>query len=138
MSDLVRFSVSVERPLYEQLENLVSESEYTNRSEYVRDLIRDKLVKQEWSSGEEAIGTVTLVYNHHLRHVSERITKVQHHHHHHILAVTHVHLDHDLCVEAILIRAPAAEIQRLANELQREKGVIHAGLTMSTTGKQLS
>jgi len=137
MSDLVRFSVSVERPLYDQLEKLVADSEYTNRSEFVRDLIRDKLVKTEWAAGEEAIGTITIVYNHHQRHASERITKVQHHHHEHILAVTHVHLDHDLCVEAILIRGTAQEIQHLCNQLQREKGVIHAGLTMSTTGKHL-
>lgn len=138
MSDLVRFSVSVERPLYEQLEELVEKSNYTNRSEYVRDLIRDRLVKEEWAAGAEAIGTITLVYNHHLRQVSERITKIQHHHHRQILAVTHVHLDDDLCVEAILIKAPSDTIQHLANELQREKGVIHAGLTMSTTGKHLS
>jgi len=138
MSDLVRFSVSVERPLYEQLETLVARNEYTNRSEYVRDLIRNKLVQEEWNSDEEAIGTITLVYNHHLRQLSERLTKVQHHHHRQILAVTHVHLDNDLCVEAILIKATAGEIRHVANELQREKGVIHAGLTMSTTGKALA
>jgi len=137
MSDLVRFSVSVERPLYEQFEELVEKSEYTNRSEYLRDLIRDRLVREEWAAGAEAIGTITLVYNHHLRQVSERITKIQHHHHRQILAVTHVHLDDDLCVEAILIKAPAEVIRHLTNELQREKGVIHAGLTMSTTGKHL-
>ncbi len=138
MSDLVRFSVSVEKPLYDQLETLVAESEYTNRSEFVRDLIRNKLVKDEWEAGVEAIGTITLVYNHHLRQLGERLTKVQHHHHRQILAVTHVHLDDDLCVEAILIKAPAEEIRHISNELQRQKGVIHAGLTMSTTGKQIA
>ncbi len=138
MSDLVRFSVSVERPLFERLETLVSEGEYTNRSEYVRDLVRERLVQEEWNSDEEAIGTITLVYNHHLRQLSDRLAKVQHHHHRQILAVTHVHLDDDLCVEAILIKAKAHEIRHIANELQREKGVFHAGLTMSTTGKHLS
>jgi len=138
MSDLVRFTVSVERPLYDRLEALVAETEYKNRSEFVRDLIRDKLVKEEWAGGEEAIGTITLVYNHHLRQLGDRLAKVQHHHHRQILAVTHVHLDDDLCVEAILIKARPDEIRHLANELQREKGVFHAGLTMSTTGKHLS
>jgi len=138
MSDLVRFSVSVERPLFERLESLVCQSGYENRSEYVRDLIREKLVEKEWKAGEEAIGTITLVYNHHLRQLSDRLAKVQHHHHEHILAVTHVHLDHDYCVEAILIRGKAEEIRHIADELRREKGVFHAGLTMSTTGKHLS
>jgi len=138
MSDLVRFSVSVERPLYEKLEALVAENEYTNRSEYVRDLIRDKLVHQEWEAGDEAIGTVTLIYNHHLRQLSEKLTAIQHSHHQQIMAVTHVHLDNDLCVEAILIKAPAADIRHITNALQRQKGVIHAGLTMSTTGKKIA
>ena len=138
MSELVRFSVSVEKPLFESLETLVSKGEYTNRSEFVRDLIREQLVKEEWDADEEAIGTITLVYNHHLRQLGDRLAKLQHHHHKEILAVTHIHLDHDLCVEAIIIKAKAGQIRHIANELQREKGVYHAGLTMSTTGKHLS
>jgi CopG family nickel-responsive transcriptional regulator len=138
MSELVRMSFSIEKALYKRLEGLIKESRYTNRSEFVRDMIREQLVGRQWKAGTRALGTVTLVYNHHRRRLGEKLTKVQHHHHEEILASTHVHLDHDLCAEVIIIRGAAGEIRRIADELRQQKGVLHASLSMSTTGKNLA
>ena len=135
---LVRLTFSIEEPLCKKLKELVRQHRYTNRSEYVRDMIRDQLVARQWKEDDEALGTVTLVYNHHLRRIGEKLTGLQHHHHKHILAVTHVHLDSDLCAEVIIIRGRAGAIQRLADELRQQKGVLHAALSMSTTGKGMA
>jgi CopG family nickel-responsive transcriptional regulator len=139
MADLVRLSLSLPQPLLERLENLMQEQGYTNRSEFVRDMIRDHLVAHEWQSAQqETLGTVTLVYNHHIRQLSEKLIELQHHYYHAILAATHVHLDHNLCAEVILIRAPAAQIQQLADHLRQQKGVLHATLSISSTGEHLA
>jgi len=122
MADLVRLSLSLPQPLLERLEALMQQQGYTNRSEFVRDMIRDHLVTHEWQNAQqETLGTVTLVYNHHIRQLSEKLVELQHHYYHSILAATHVHLDHNLCAEVILIRAPAAQIQQLADHLRQQK-----------------
>lgn len=139
MVDLVRLSLSLPQPLLERVEALMHQQGYTNRSEFVRDMIRDVLVTHEWQSAQdEALGTVTLVYNHHIRQLSEKLVELQHDHYHSILAATHVHLDHNLCAEVILIRAPAVQIQKLADHLRQQKGVLHATLSFSSTGAHLA
>lgn len=137
MSDLVRLSLSLEKPLFERLERLVQRSGYTNRSEFVRDMIRERLVEGEWAADQEVLGTITLLYDHHRRQLSEKLTHLQHHHHHVVLVTTHVHLSHDLCAEVILVRAKASEIRELADTLRQQKGVLHTDLSMSSTGKTL-
>jgi len=138
VSKVVRLTFSIEEPLYRQFAKLAQGGGYTNRSEFVRDMIREQLVRREWKSDKEALGTVTLVYNHRLRRLGEKLTDVQHHHHRHVLAATHVHLDDDLCAEVIMVRGKAGEIQHIADELRRQKGVLHAALSMSTTGKGIA
>lgn len=137
MPKVVRLTFSIEEPLCKEFEELVKQGGYTNRSEFVRDMIREQLVSRQWKKDEEALGTVTLVYNHHLRRVGEKLTDVQHHHHEQVLAATHVHLSHDLCAEVIIIRGKASEIQHIADELRQQKGVLHAALSMSTTGEDI-
>ncbi len=137
MSDLARFSVSVERPLFERLERLVRESDYRNRSEFIRDLVRDRLVEQEWQTEREALGILSLLYDHHARGLSERLTHAQHHFSGQVLATTHVHLDARLCAEMIMLRGPGRAIRALADRLRRERGVLHAGLVAGTTGRAL-
>lgn len=134
MSDLVRLSVSLEQPLLEKLGALVGEG---NRSEFIRDLIRDRLVAEEWDHDAEALGTITLVYDHHQRQLSAKLTEVQHHHHGNVLATTHVHLDHDHCAEMIMLKGRASEIREIAQAIQGQKGVLHASLSMSSTGRSL-
>ena len=137
MSDLIRLSVSIEKPLYDRLEKLVQQSGYTNRSEFVRDMIREKLVDVEWSSDRRVVGTLTLIYDHHRRGLTARLTDLQHDHHAAVLATTHVHLTHDLCAEMILIKGKASHIRNLADRIRRLKGVLHAELSMASTGTQL-
>ncbi len=138
MTNLVRFSVSIEKPLYNLMQKLVAKNRYANRSEFIRDLIRKRFVEEEWKSNEEAIGTVTLIFDHHKRQLSERLLDLQHDHHQNILATTHVHLDHDMCVETILVKGRAREIEKLTNLLRREKGILHASLSLGSTGKRLA
>ncbi len=138
MSELDRLSFSLERPLATALERLVAESGYSNRSEYIRDMIRDRMVEREWERDEEAVGTITLVYDHHLRRLTERLTELQHEHHDVVMATTHVHLDAHLCVEVILARGRGSAVRRLADTLRQQKGVLHGALTMSSTGRSLA
>ena len=137
MTKLLRTSFSLEEPLYVQLERLVQERGYQNRSEFIRDLIRDKLVECEWEGDAEVVGTVTIVYDHHKRELSEKLTALQHDHHHLVLASTHIHLDHHKCAEMIMIKGKAADAKALADTLRQQKGVLSAGLVMSSTGDQL-
>lgn len=137
MSDIVRVSVSIEKVLYDKLEELVAKSGYENRSEFIRDLVRDHLVQLEWQTDEELLGTISLLYDHHARGLTERLTEQQHHFAGTVLATTHVHLDHHLCAEMIMVRGKGKDIQALAGRLQREKGVLHAKLAAGTMGASL-
>jgi CopG family nickel-responsive transcriptional regulator len=137
VSDLVRLSFSLEVSLEGKLEELVERRGYGNRSEFIRDMIRNQLVAEEWEGDGETIGTITLVFDHHARGLHERLTDFQHDHHDVILATTHVHLDHHLCAEVILCRGQAATIRAIADELRRQKGVLHGALSMSSTGQAL-
>jgi len=137
MTDLMRVSFTIERSLYEELEKLLTTTQYENRSEFIRDMVRERLVRDSWRRNEEAVGTITMVYDHHQRDLSGAITHVQHEHHDAILATTHVHLTHDLCVEMIMVRGLAAQIESLADELRSRKGVLHVAVSMSSTGKRL-
>ena len=138
MSELVRFSVSIEKSLYRLMQKLLEKSGYANRSEFIRDLVREHLVEEQWKSNEEAIGTITLIFDHHKRELSNRLLDLQHDHHQNILATTHVHLDHDMCVETVLVKGRAQKVQELANLLRKEKGVLHASLSIGSTGKRLA
>ena len=137
MSDLVRLSVSIERPLFERLEELLADSDYTNRSEFIRDLIRGHVVEEEWGSDKVLLGTISLIYDHHVRGLSDRLTHQQHHFSGAVLATTHVHLDDHLCAEMIMVRGGGKDIKALADRLHREKGVLHAKLATGTTGQDL-
>ncbi|NBC11474.1 MAG: nickel-responsive transcriptional regulator NikR [Planctomycetes bacterium] len=138
MSELSRFTVSMEKPLFDKLDRQVAASNYRNRSEFVRDLLREHLVEQEWASGSKLLGTISLIYDHHVRGLSDRLTHVQHHFVGKILATTHIHLDEHLCAEMIMVRGSGKDIKALTDQLRREKGVLHAALSTSTTGKSLA
>lgn len=139
MVEMVRLSFSLPQPLLERLETLMRQQGYTNRSEFVRDLIRDCQVAQEWqATHEDNLGTITLVYNHHLHQLSEKLIDIQHTFYPAIMASTHVHLDQHRCAEVLLVRAPAAQIQHLADHLRQQKGVLHATLALNSTGQLLA
>lgn len=137
MSELSRFSISIDHGLLERLEALVAKSKYANRSEFVRDLLRERLVEEEWQADAEVVGTITLVYDHETRELSKKLTRLQHHHHDLVLASTHVHLDRHMCAEMVLLKGRAGAIEAMANRLRQQKGVLHASLSLSSTGKAL-
>jgi len=138
MSELVRISMSIEKPLFEKLEALTAASSYTNRSEFLRDLIREHLVDREWEKDEEAIGTITLVYDHHARGLGSKLTHTQHHFQGEVMASTHIHLDEHFCAEMIMVRGQAGRIRELADRMRREKGVLHAALSTGSAGRSLA
>ena len=137
MSEIARVSVSLESVLLEKLDQLAANSNYQNRSEFIRDLIRDQLTRQQWKNDEEVIGTLTLVYNHHQRGLTEKLVELQHHCHETVLAATHVHITHEICAEMIMIRGRGNGIRDLAAAVKQQRGVLHADLTMSTTGEKI-
>lgn len=131
MSRVVRNSFAMEKDLTDQLESLVRRSRYTNRSEFIRDLVREKLAQETWKGRGDTLGTITLVYDHEKRDLSHKITHLQHHHVGEVLAATHVHLDEHLCAEMILVRGRASSIQALADALKSQKGVYQTTLCMA-------
>lgn len=137
MSELVRFGVSLEKPLLERFDALIRERQYTNRSEALRDLIRRELVDKEWQGGRDVAGAITLIYDHHKRDVLIRVMDMQHDFQEAIISTQHIHLDHHNCLEIVAARGKAEEVQRLADALRSIKGVRHATLSMSSTGKEI-
>jgi CopG family nickel-responsive transcriptional regulator len=138
MSDLVRTSIAMERELHDQLEDLLASGPFENRSEFFREMVRDRLVQQQWARDEEVLGTVTVVYDHNSRELSNKLVSLQHEVHSMILASTHVHLNHDLCAEVIIAKGTASAIQHFVDLVSQQRGVLHAALSMSTTGAQVS
>jgi CopG family nickel-responsive transcriptional regulator len=134
---LVRFGVSMEQDLLEEFDRLMFNRKYTNRSEALRDLIRDSLIAQEWTEDKETVGTVTIVYDHHVRDLTDKLTEIQHHYHHLVLSSLHVHLDHDHCLEVLVVRGKGSAIKKIADTLIALKGVKHGKLAMTTTAKGL-
>lgn len=138
MSGLVRFGVSIERELLERFDREVVSKGYANRSEAIRDLIRDQLVETEWSGeDDEVAGTITLVYNHHVRGLTDLLLDLQHRHQDLIVSVMHVHLAHERCLEVLVIKGRAGEAREVAGRLLGVKGVIHGKLTATSTGERL-
>ena len=137
MSDIVRFGVSLEKELLEKFDRLITVKSYPNRSEAIRDLIRENLVKREWTEGKEVAGSITLVFNHHKRELMNTLTDIQHDFHHLIISSQHIHLDHDNCLEIIVVKGKPEETKELTNELRSTKGVKYGALSIATTGKEL-
>lgn len=137
MEKLVRFGVSLDQHLLDAFDRHIERRKYTNRSEALRDLIRNNLVGQEWDDNKETVGTITFVYDHHVRDLTSKLTDIQHDHHGQILSGMHVHLDHTHCLEVLVVKGKGSEIRNVADTLMSVKGVKHGKLTMTTTGKSL-
>jgi CopG family nickel-responsive transcriptional regulator len=137
MSELVRFGVSLEKSLLDRFDLLIREKQYTNRSEALRDMIRRELVHREWQGGSDVAGAITLIYDHHKRDVMSKVTDTQHMFQEAIISTQHIHLDHHNCLEIVAARGKAEEVQKLADALRSIKGVRHATLSMSSTGREI-
>jgi CopG family transcriptional regulator, nickel-responsive regulator len=135
VSDVERVSLAIEHDLVERFDRLLARSGHTNRSEAIRDLMRNRIVEEEWSTGRgEAVATVTLIYDHTKRDLADRLLTLGHDHHHAVLASMHVHLDETHCLEVMALRGKPADLRHLADHLIGMKGVRHGKLVMSSTG----
>jgi CopG family nickel-responsive transcriptional regulator len=133
-----RFSVSLPQQLLGDFDAMLRQKGYDNRSQAIADIVRAWLVEQRRENPQQEIaGAITLVYDHHKRHLQDHLTDIQHDHHHMILATMHVHLDHHNCLEIIAVRGKAGEVQAIADELMGAKGVKHGRLTITSTGHDL-
>lgn len=137
MSEIVRFGISLEKELLEKFDRLIKEKKYPNRSEAIRDLIRENLVKREWAEGKEVAGAITLVFDHHKRELMNTLTDIQHDFYQLIISSQHIHLDCDNCLELIVVRGKPKEVKELADKLRVTKGVKYGALSIATTGKEL-
>ncbi|MEZ5083523.1 MAG: nickel-responsive transcriptional regulator NikR [Bacteroidales bacterium] len=129
---VARFGVSLEKELLEALDNFVQENHFTNRSQAIRQLIRNNLVEKKWESNEMVAGAISLVYDHHKRDLLNNLAELQHDFFEIILATQHFHINHDSCLEIIAVKGESAKLTLLANKLIAIKGVQHGKLTMST------
>lgn len=135
---LIRFGVSLDKSLLEKFDSMLLEKNSPSRSEGIRDLIRDAIVKEEWERGKgEAVGTISLVYDHDTRELSDNLTDMQHKFHKAILSSLHVHLDEHNCLEVIVVKGAAKDLKKIADRLISTRGVKHGKLTLSTSGKGL-
>jgi CopG family nickel-responsive transcriptional regulator len=135
---IFRFGISLEKALIERFDSLIRKKGYANRSEAIRDLIRDSLVSDEWESSKvETVGTITIVYSHDTRELTDTLTDLQHHYYDSIVSSMHIHIDEHNCLEVIVVRGKSGEIKAIADRLIGTKGVKHGKLSLTTTGKHL-
>ena len=137
MKKLVRFGIAMEEGLLLDFDKGIKQKGYTNRSEAIRDLVRDSLVKEEWTSNKQVSGIVSMVYNHHQRELVDKLLDVQHDYQDLIIANQHIHLDHHNCLEVIVTKGKAKDIQKIADRLKSVRGVKHVNMNMATVGKGL-
>lgn len=138
MTHITRFGISMDSQLLERFDRFIEDHRYANRSEAIRDLVRNRLVKEEWTHENlDTVGTITLIYDHHQRDLTEKLTEHQHQKHDAVISTMHVHLDHHNCLEVLAVKGKAKEIRAIADQLLSTKGVKHGKLVMTSSGKNL-
>ena len=139
MSTLSRFGVSMESELLRKFDAFLHQRSYAKRSEAIRDLVRDALIQEQWEdANSEVVGTITIIYNHHVRGLQETLTEQQHMSQNSVLSSMHIHLDAHNCLEVLAIRGKVRDVQEVANRLISLKGVKHGKLVATTTGKDFA
>jgi CopG family transcriptional regulator, nickel-responsive regulator len=137
MAELARTGVSIDEDLLLEFDRLIAKRGYKNRSEAFRDLIREALLTETVDSNKPVVGTLTLVYDHHVPNLSEKLTGAQHSAGAMILAATHVHLDHQYCLEVVIMKGKSRELQELADRMLALRGVELGKLVLTNSGKEL-
>lgn len=132
MGELSRIGIALDSDLLKRFDRSIEKSGYTNRSEAFRDLIRDRLVRERTAATDATVvGTVTLIFDHHAHGITEKLTEVQHEHHDLVVSTSHAHLDHDSCLEVLIVHGNASRVQHFADVLIGLKGVQHGRLVMT-------
>jgi CopG family nickel-responsive transcriptional regulator len=137
MSSLSRFSASVENSILKRFDSQIKAQGYPTRSKAISDLIRSSLVGHEWKSSGEVVAAIILVYDHHRSGLAGRLTSIQHDYYDLIISSQHVHLDHDNCLEIVVVRGKARSVEMLSNKLKATKGVKYASLAAASTGRDI-
>lgn len=138
MDKIIRFGVAMPQELLNKFDSLILKKDYPNRSQALRDLVRANLVEEEWKlENKETVGTITIVYNHHFKEISDVLTDLQHHYCKEIISCLHVHLDKQNCLEVLVLKGQSKKIKDIADKLIATKGVKHGKLIRTTTGKEL-
>ena len=133
MSDIMRFSVSVESDLMELFDEYCQQEQFATRSEAVRQLIRYMLTRRAWESGDQEVaGSLTLIYDHHRSQLRDQLVQLQHDNTELIVSTLHAHLTHDVCMEVIVLRGPAGKLQQIASRLKGVKGIYKGELVMAS------
>ena len=139
MTELARIGISLESKLLGQFDRFITFEGYPTRSEAIKKLIADALVKKEWTGkNNEVAGAITYVYNHHKRELINKIVNLKHNFGKIIISTQHIHLDHDNCLEIVAVKGRVKQIQDLMSRVKSVKGVKHSELTMTTTGRKIS
>ncbi|MCI0379003.1 MAG: nickel-responsive transcriptional regulator NikR [Gemmataceae bacterium] len=139
MAELTRITISLEDTLLGAFDKHIAGKGYENRSEAIRDLIRDKLIREEAKQQQgEQVAVVTMVYDHHARELAAKLIDKQHHHHDLVVSTLHVHLGERHCLEVSVLRGPAGDIAHLGEELLATKGVLHGEITYTSGERTLN
>lgn len=134
MSSLYRFGVSLEQKLIDTFDAYIENENYKNRSEAIRDLIREKLIQKKWDENGLVAGAIVMTYDHHKHDLVENLMDVQHDYQATIISTQHVHLDHKHCLEIIAVRGKARAVEQLASKLKVFIGVKHLSVSISSFG----
>jgi len=137
MAELTRTGVSIEEELLRQFDRVIAKRGYRNRSEALRDLIRETLISEAIDRNKQVVATLSMIYDHHRPNLANKLTEIQHHSHGNVLAATHVHLDADNCLEVVIMKGRSAEVKQLAEHMLSMRGVKHGKLVLTTTGKNM-
>lgn len=138
MTDITRTGISLSPDLLERFDQIIARKGYKNRSEAIRDLVRDYVVNEDVEKNRMVVGTLTMVYDHHRPKLDERLIDIQHRAHGIVLAATHVHLDHRNCLEVVIMKGHSLEVSRVADQILSLRGVKHGKLVLTTQGKNLA
>ena len=137
MRDLARIGVAIDSALLDKFDRLIKQRGYANRSEAFRDLIREKLLSETVASNKPVVGTLTIVYDHHVPNLAQKLTEIQHHAGAMILAATHIHLDHNYCLEVIIMKGRGKDLQAVAEGMLALRGVELGKLVLTNSGAKL-
>jgi CopG family nickel-responsive transcriptional regulator len=137
MAKLVRFGVSIDERLLDQFDRQITKHQYRNRSEAIRDLIRESLVLEEWNEEKILAGGIALVYDHHHAQLVNQLIEIQHDYHDLVISSQHIHVDHDNCLEIIIVKGKSQDIRTLYDRLRSTRGIKHINILKSTTGQDL-
>lgn len=141
MSDLLRFGVSAEDELLQGFDALIKDQGYENRSEALRDLMRDAIIKSRLSNAGDAgevLASLTLVYDHHVKDLPDKMADIHHHSYDLVVSSLHLHISHDDCMEVIILRGPIRKVRSLANGLLSLRGVKHGELFVTVAAHDIT